>query len=148
MADLRGNKSIVYVLWANAVLLVLILLALIARGNSPTFEHQAMAQFQQPIAGGSGIYLMPGQLSHDTWGCYVMDVDRQTLMAYQFNPGEKQLRLIAARNFKFDRQLGNFNTTPPPAEVADLARKEQQVGRVVGANTTPPSPELPSKQLP
>jgi hypothetical protein len=73
---------------------------------------------------------MPAQFSPNTWGCYVMDVDTQTLVAYQFLPGEKQLRLIAARNFRFDRRLGNFNTTPPPLEVKELVDREEQTQRV------------------
>jgi len=75
---------------------------------------------------------MPAQFSSNTWGCYVMDVDSQTLCAYQFLPGEKQLRLIAARNFRFDRRLGNFNTVPAPLDVKDLVDKEQQPNRVNG----------------
>jgi hypothetical protein len=88
---------------------------------------------------------MPGQLSNNTWGCYLLDVDTQTLVAYQFYPGEKQLRLVAARNFKYDRKLSNFNTTPVPQEVADLVKKEQQINRVVGANVPPTSPETMPK---
>ena len=38
----------------------------------------------------------------------------------------RQLRLVAARNFRYDRRLGNFNTpSPSPAEVKNLVEKEQ-----------------------
>jgi hypothetical protein len=142
MERLRGHNPIALALWANAVLLALILAVIVSRANSPSIVPQALAQYQQPIAGGSGIYIMPGQFSEHTWGCYLLDVDTQTLAAYQFNPGETQLRLIAARNFRFDRKLGKFNTTPDPSEVADLVKKEQQAGRVVGSVTNPNTPEI------
>lgn len=131
-------------LWANAAALGLIAVALLWRAGSgrgfefPQVLPAAYAQnnpagVMPPIAGGAGLFLMPAQFSVNTWGCYVMDVDSQTLVAYQFLPGEKQLRLIAARDFRFDRRLSNFNTTPAPAEVDELLKKEQQTGRVLGA---------------
>jgi hypothetical protein len=127
-------RSLTFALWINAALLVGVIVALLARDGArfPAFLPAAHAQPQQPIAGGAGLFLMPAQFSSNTWGCYVMDVDTQTLVAYQFLPGEKQLRLIAARNFRHDRRLSNFNTTPPPDEVRDLLEKEQQTNRVRG----------------
>ena len=89
---------------------------------------------QQPIAGGAGMFMMPAQFAVNVWGCYLMDVDQQTLCAYQYLPGEKQLRLVAARNFKNDRKLGNYNTAnPSPNEVRDLVEKEQANDRVKNA---------------
>lgn len=131
----KPNRSLSVALWVNAALLAVIALALL-RSPSVQFPEilpAAYGQPAQPIAGGAGLFLMPGQFSSNTWGCYVMDVDSQTLCAYQFLPGEKQLRLIAARNFRFDRRLGNFNTTPAPMEVKDLLDKEAQTNRVDGA---------------
>jgi hypothetical protein len=85
----------------------------------------------QPIAGGAGLFLMPAQLSPSTWGCYVMDVDRQTLMVYYYAPTDRKLRLMAARDFTFDRQLRQFNTDEPtPPEVRSLIEKEQDTTRV------------------
>jgi hypothetical protein len=131
----RSSRSIAAVLWVNATLLAVIAVLLIHRDGAkfPEILPAAYAQpagGMQPIAGGAGLFLMPAQFSPNTWGCYVMDVDRQTLVAYQFFPADKQLRLIAARNFSFDRRLGNFNTSPPPLEIRDLAEKEGQTNRV------------------
>jgi len=148
MNQQAGRSSLVVALWANAALLALITIVLIGRPGSPNLVPAAMAQYQQPIAGGSGIYIMPGQLSNNTWGCYLLDVDTQTLCAYQFYPGDKQLRLIAARNFRYDRKLGNFNTTPAPQDVAELVKKEQESLRVMGSNATPDSPEKTNKETP
>ena len=69
--------------------------------------------------------MMPAQFSTNTWGVYLMDVEQQTLCAYQYLPGEHSLRLVAARNFRYDRRLGNYNTAnPSPLEVKDLVEKE------------------------
>jgi hypothetical protein len=117
-------------LWTNAVVLAALVLIQLNRREFPEFLPAAMGQPVQPIAGGAGLFLMPAQFSSNTWGCYVMDVDSQTLCAYQFLPGEKQLRLVAARNFRFDRRLGNYNTSPAPLDVKDLVDKEAQTNRV------------------
>lgn len=63
---------------------------------------------------------MPGQFAINIWGCYVMDVDRQTLCAYEYVPGRKQLLLVASRFIGHDRQLLEYNTSPSPEEVKRL----------------------------
>ena len=127
-------------LWANALALALIALALIARGDSgavgtnegltlPAVLPAAHAQ-GVPIAGGGGLYLMPGQLASNIWGVYIMDVDRQSLMAYQFDPAAKRLNFVAARELTHDRLLGNYNTFPDPLEIKSIADKERQNTRL------------------
>ena len=134
----RRNQSVVIALYANAILLAAVVVVLLTRGDTPHVVTPAYGQNQVPIAGGAGLFVMPAQFSSTTWGCYVMDVDSQTLCAYQFVPGEKYLRFIAARNFKFDRQLRNFNTEPSPLEVKDLVEKEQGPRAApAGANDAP-----------
>ena len=114
-------------LYINAALLLAILLAMASRGNGiPEILPVAAAQTQLPIAGGAGFFIMPAQFSQNVWGCYLLDVDSQTLCAYQYLEGRKQLRLVAARNFQYDRRLSNFNTgSPSPLEVRALVEKEQ-----------------------
>lgn len=129
-------------LYLNAALLAAILVSIVSRDESPGFMPAAWAQNQPPIAGGAGFFVMPAQFSDSTWGCYLLDVDTQTLCAYQWFLGEKQLRLVAARNFRYDRRLGNFNTDhPSPQEVQQLVEKEQAGDRVLNSNETPVSPE-------
>ena len=124
----RGARGVSTALWINAVLLAGIFAFLLGRGSAmPTLFAQ---QPPQPIAGGAGLFLMPGQFSATTWGCYVMDVDRQVLLAYQYVPGEKTLRLTAARNFTHDRRLGSFNTDPAPLDIKNWADKEADAARV------------------
>jgi hypothetical protein len=123
----RRTQPLIVALYLNAALLAGILVALLCGARTPSFLSAAFAAgpAPQPIAGGSGIYLMPAQFSQNQWGCYVMDVDAQTLCAYQWM-GDKKLRLVAARGFRHDRQLHDFNTdNPTPEEVEKLVELEK-----------------------
>jgi hypothetical protein len=134
-------------LYANAILLAGVLVVLLSRSSLPTFLPAAYAQTQAPIGGGAGVFIVPAQFSPNTFGCYLLDIDSQTICAYQFFPGEPQLKLRAARNFRYDRRLGHFNTVDPsPEEVRTLVEQETQSNRVQGANAPRPSPEAPQKQ--
>jgi hypothetical protein len=126
----RRNNPLVIALYVNASLLLAILVAVMSGNGSrlPAFlpSAYAAAPAPQPIAGGGGIYLMPAQFTANQWGCYVMDVDAQTLAAYRWFEGDKKLRLVAARSFKNDRKLQNFNSdNPMPDEVAKLLKLEE-----------------------
>jgi hypothetical protein len=132
----RRNRPLLFALYANAALLLAILITLAFRGGSGSFLPSAGAALPQPIAGNGSLYLMPCQLLNNVWGCYVMDVDNQTLCTYSYNGN--QLRLIAARSIKFDHQLGNYNTHPDPEEIRRLVEIEQ--GRIHGvAHPGPPA---------
>lgn len=126
----RGTRSIslTVALWVNAVLLGGILVTLVGRGlpGNDAFAQQAMP----PIAGGGGLFFMPGQIDANLYGVYVMDVDRQTLMVYDYYRGEKSLRLIAARDIRFDRDLRRYNTAPDPDDIAGLLEAEANDTRV------------------
>src|SRR2546421_11973372 len=110
---LRRNP-VAFALYLNAALLAGILVALLARDSSPTIVAPAMGQEHQPvIAGGAGLFVVPAQFSTSTWWCYLMDVDGQTLVADQYLPGAKKRRRMAARSFRYDRQLGQYTTESP-----------------------------------
>jgi hypothetical protein len=141
-----GN-SLAKALWANCLVLVAILIAMLCRNGGtgmPNFSSAAFGQ-QMPIGGGAGVFIVPGQFSPNTWGCYLMDVDSQILCAYQFYPGDKQLRLVASRSFRYDHKLKEFNTTPSPDEVSELVAREQDSARVKEQNNVPANPETPAK---
>lgn len=87
---------------------------------------------------------MPAQFGTNVWGVYLMDIDTQSICAYEFLPGERVLRFVAARNFRSDRKLGNWNTQPDPAEIAKLLDVQQ--GGVRGA--PPPAPVAPQNAMP
>ncbi len=137
MYPARSRRSLAGALWANALALGLIAAALLLRGGEadraeplPGLLPAAYAQGMPPIAGGGGLYLMPAQLASNIWGVYVMDVDRQSLMVYHYDPAAKRLNFIAARELTHDRQLGNYNTFPDPLEIRNIADKERQTDRL------------------
>ncbi len=99
----------------------------------------AAAATPAPIAGNGNLYLMPCQLLNNVWGCYVMDVENQTLSTYSYNGN--QLRLIAARSIRYDHQLGNYNTHPDPEEIRRLVEIEQ--GKMHGLVRPPATQEAP-----
>jgi hypothetical protein len=102
----------VIALYVNAALLLAVLVAVVSRGG-PTVLAAVPAP--QPIAGGANLYLMPAQFAANKWGCYVLDIDAQTLLAYYYGPKNDgtDLQLVAARKITYDRRLTNFNSTNP-----------------------------------
>ena len=143
----RRHNPLVVALYVNAALLLAILVAIVSGGRMPSVLPEAFAAnaplAPAPIAGGSGIYLMPAQFAVNSWGCYVMDVDAQTLIAYEFRPGERKLRLVSARHIRHDRRLQRFNIDKPsPEEVAKLVELEAAGKRGEGADDVQPEPEV------
>lgn len=138
----RRNHSLVVALYINAALLLAILVAMLSGGRVPSVLPEAYGQVPQPIAGGSGIYLMPAQFAANVWGCYVMDVDSQTLCAYEYKPGQNRLRLVSARGIRHDRKLQRFNIdNPSPEEVARLVEMEQNARRGNDREPVRPDPQ-------
>lgn len=147
----RNDRRIARALWVNAGLLLAIFLGLLAiNGGSKTasiLAAQSVPEMYPPIAGGAGLFMMPAQFSREQWGCYLMDIDTQTLVTYEYRepaPGQHpMLNLSSARNFRFDRRLSNFNTTPDPREVARMLEKEAASDRVLKSRPLPhPDPEI------
>ena len=127
----RRRNAVALALYVNAAVLLAVLVALLSRGGpSLSILPRALgAEGAQPIAGGGSLYLMPGQMSLNKFGCYVMDTDSQTLCVYEYYAGDKALRLVAARNFRNDRRLGNFNTDPDPRDVEKWVEVERNRGK-------------------
>jgi hypothetical protein len=143
MAQSRRNKSLVVALYVNAALLFAILAVLLARPGTPSLTPAAFAApLGQPIAGGGTLYLMPAQFSPQTYGAYVMDIDKQTLVAYQFYPGEKQLRFVAARKFSHDLRMTEFNTIPPVEDVKKMIEAQDAGIRGQQPDKVPLKPQV------
>lgn len=74
----------------------------------------------QPDA-NSAITAFPIQLGRDSYGLAMIDTENETLWVYGFDARGQafdQLRLMAARSFKHDRKLTEWNTAPPtPTQV-------------------------------
>ena len=118
-------------LYAVAAAVALLALAVAFRGGTPELLPAAHAQ-PAAVAGGGGLYLMPGQLAANKWGLYLMDTDAGTLGVYWWDAGNDQLELKAVRDFTNDRQLRDYNTFPPPREVAEILAQERADDRVDG----------------
>ena len=124
----RPRNPVTIALYVNAGILLLILGQMRGRGDStpPVLTSAALAQAQPAIAGGAGVFIAPAQFSSNVWGVYLLDVDQQTICAYTVSGSPPQLKLTAARNFRYDRKLGNYNIAGPTAnEVKELLEKEQ-----------------------
>ena len=154
----QRRHPVAIALWANAILLAAIFFTVASKPNSSFLPAAFAAEDQikaplapQPIAGGGGLFLMPAQFAVNQWGCYIMDIDRQTICAYQYLPVEHNLRLVAARNFTYDRMLKNFNTGSnpgemSPGEVRKIVEKEQQDQRVKPAPEEAPAVDAQKQQ--
>src|SRR5687768_13512743 len=96
----RRRNPLAVALYLNAAVLVAILAVLLARDSHQPMLPMAFGQAQPAIAGGAGVFVMPAQFSDKVWGCYIIDVDQQTLCAYTVSGSPPQLKLVAAREFR------------------------------------------------
>lgn len=140
LPPLRANRTVL-ALGFNGIVLLLILLVMIARNDRGLGPSAAFGQSAAPAATASsaGLVVMPAQLSLNKWGCYVMDSQNQTLSVYEYAPGDRELRLAAARSIQYDRKLGDFNTTPSPVDIKKMIERADEPSRA--APTTDRSPD-------
>ncbi|MGD1278084.1 MAG: hypothetical protein ABR964_12800 [Tepidisphaeraceae bacterium] len=132
-------NTVAYALYANAAILLAILVALLARGSGTA---PALAQgLQAPIAGGGGVYVMPCQFHPNVWGCFLLDTEHQTLCTYEYRSGEKALVLTAARHFRYDLQLKNYDTFPAWYDIKKLVQDQENADRATASPSTQPAPE-------
>jgi hypothetical protein len=128
-----AHRKLFLALCGNAVLLGLILLSMWTRGAATPALAQGL-----PSASAGGITVVPAQFSQQTFGCYLLDADRQTLCVYTFHPLEHDLHMEAARDVQYDRLMKFYNTSPPPTEMQRLAERAAEPPRTV---TPPPPPQ-------
>ncbi len=107
----RGGNT---ALWIIAVLLGMIASAMWTRGPGDGFLPRALAQ-NQPRAGARGVFAFTGQIDHNRFGLFMLDVDQGTIWCYEIDNagGTRKLRLVAARTFIYDRYLKDFNCDEP-----------------------------------
>ena len=125
----KSKNPIVIALYVNALLLAGILGSLLTSRLSGTSNSTVFAQNQPAIGGGAGIFVMPAQFASNLWGCYLLDVDTGTVVAYAYEPGVRKLTFVAARSYKNDRFLTDFGTAPPTEEVRAWVEKQRTVGK-------------------
>ena len=102
------------------------------------------ASAQGPAQGvtENGILVIPVQLERDSYGLAMVDTVGQTLWIYEINkhgPSHNRLKLLAARSWRYDRLLKQYNTAEPKPEQVKLlleglgeALKEPESGKLPG----------------
>ncbi len=82
------------------------------------------ARAQPQLAENGQILVIPIQLERGNFGLAMVDTANQTLWVYQLNstgPGYNRLQLLAARSWRYDRLLQQYNTADPkPQQVKML----------------------------
>ncbi|MBC8373951.1 MAG: hypothetical protein ISS69_03935 [Phycisphaerae bacterium] len=87
------------------------------------------ATAQVTSVGGDDMLVVGGQITKDSYGLYLVDMKRQSLCVYQWLPGTRKLRLMAARTFKYDVQLDEYNADKPtPRDVKRLVEQNKRLG--------------------
>ena len=111
-------KSMSHKKWLLPIFIVLFILCLFFMGS------KADDSFETQAGGKGGIHLVPVQIARDSYGVVMVDTVSQTLWVYEINnrgPAYNNLRLLAARSWKYDRKLEDLNTSSPrPKEVQRL----------------------------
>lgn len=125
VTGLRERRTPHPVTWVIAVALVAIAVGLWV--PSPPALAPGVALGQPVASGGArGVFAFSGQLSKNTYGVYVVDVDAMTMWVYEYLPHKSCLRLAAARTWRYDRYLENHNICDLPPEAVEQMVEEQR----------------------
>ena len=111
---MRSETEKRWILPAFAVLVVLCVFFIGGKLDSPT---NAQAQLQASTDGQ--ILAVPIQIARDSYGLVMVDTAGQTLWIYEissYGPAHSRLKLLAARSWRYDRLLQQYNTAEPKPE--------------------------------
>lgn len=90
----------------------------------PTQQAYALSQCQQQT---NGVSVHPIQIARDNYGIAMIDTENEHIWIYELGKSgtrKNKLKLVAARSWKYDRQLAQYNTTEPtPQQVKSLLEK-------------------------
>ena len=136
--------------WLLSALVFLILLCLFLIAGRLGSPATAEANLQTGNKGD--ILVIPVQLERDSYGIAMVDTVAQTMWIYRLNsrgPNQKRLELLAARCWKYDRLLQQYNTAEPkPQQVKEIleefGKMEEQkqqdsiinILEIIGPNST------------
>jgi hypothetical protein len=101
--------------WALSMFVILGVLALFFAGNKLCSPANTQAEPQA----GSEILVVPMQIDRDRYGLAMVDTTNHTLWIYELNSRglpHSRLKLLAARSWKYDRLLEQYNTDEPKPE--------------------------------
>jgi len=117
------------VYWVIAIALSVIAGMQILRPGARAWVAPAMGQ-PTTNGGSRGVFSFSGQLSKDTYGVFMVDVDTMTMWTYEYLPAKGCLRLAGARSWQYDRYLENYNTCDLPPEAVEKMVEEQRKYRL------------------
>ena len=103
--------------WLLVVSVVLGALCLFFIGSK--VSPPADAQVEPETAAEGRILVIPVQIERDSYGLAMVDTVGQTLWVYELNsrgPAHNRLKLLAARSWRYDRLLQQYNTAEPKPE--------------------------------
>jgi len=103
--------------WVLPALIILGVLCLFFIGGK--LGSPASAQVELQTGGNGRILAVPIQIERDSYGLAMVDTVDQTLWIYQINsrgPVYNRLRLLAARSWRYDKLLQQYNTGKPTPE--------------------------------
>lgn len=113
--------------WVIAVSLMVIATCLVLRLDArlaPVAYGQSTS-----AAGARGVFAFTGQMSKNTFGLFMVDVDTATVWCYEFiGRDQGRLRFAAARSWRWDRYLESHNLdpdSPSPKEVEQMVELER-----------------------
>ena len=93
--------------WQSAVVVVVALAAGIALGGSGLLR---MA-YGQSEGRTSGVICVVGEERNGYAPIVLIDVPDQTVLVYEYDYSDNSIELTAARTYRFDKQLTDFQTT-------------------------------------
>ncbi|MBT3279481.1 MAG: hypothetical protein HN909_06120 [Phycisphaerales bacterium] len=99
------------------------------------FSSEVMAQTTNSGRGSNAdrtgdVFVIAGQVTSGTYGLFLVDSKNETICVYQYLPHTKKLKLVAARTYRFDTQLDDYNCdAPSPADVKKLVSQQKPLGR-------------------
>ena len=103
--------------WLLSAFIVLGVLCLLFIGSKLSSSANAQAELQTDSE--SGILVVPIQIERDSYGLAMVDRVGQTLWVYELDnrgPAHNRLRLLAARSWRYDKLLQQYNTAEPKPE--------------------------------
>lgn len=103
--------------WLLPAFIILGVLCLFFIGSKLGSPANAQAELQ--TGSESGILVIPVQIARDSYGLAMVDTVGQTLWIYELNsrgPAHNRLKLLAARSWRYDRLLQQYNTAEPKPE--------------------------------
>ena len=146
MSSRVGKHYGVFVL-LGVVISALVALSLLSRQKTALAQNGPLGVPDTDLA---MVEAMPIQLMHGIQGIVLIDKKNYSLCIYQYQqhrPGQQRLVLLAARSFRYDIQLQEYNTAEPtPTTVKQLIIKHARTKKTDAGDDENPDKENTKKQ--